>query len=222
MEWLNYHPSSISGSSPRRAASPKRASSSAWPIGDQRSDHRWKESRRNCSSARDDSLTDSGRVAFRYADEIFSLGREFQDVLKDGRAASRCGSSSACRRLAKSIVHRILEPAFSSGTRSGSSAARHARPTFRRRPRDSCGRRRALRCAGRARHAGAHVQPSARRVRVVILRGAEARQRLPQAISEVARRRPGAGPRWRLDVPARVERVVRVPRHSPGDHRRAR
>src|SRR5258705_11053940 len=32
------------------------------------------------------SLTDSGRVAFRYADEIFSLGREFQDLLR-GRAS---------------------------------------------------------------------------------------------------------------------------------------
>jgi LysR family transcriptional activator of nhaA len=45
-------------------------------------------------------LTESGRVAFRYADEIFSLGREFVDTLK-GRAsgappalASRCGRSA--------------------------------------------------------------------------------------------------------------------------------
>src|ERR1700682_1577276 len=28
------------------------------------------------------ALTDSGRIAFRYADEIFSLGQEFQDTLK--------------------------------------------------------------------------------------------------------------------------------------------
>ncbi|HEX9189669.1 MAG TPA: LysR family transcriptional regulator, partial [Vicinamibacteria bacterium] len=28
-------------------------------------------------------LTDVGRVVFRYADEIFSLGRELQDTLKD-------------------------------------------------------------------------------------------------------------------------------------------
>src|SRR6185369_16760593 len=59
-------------------------------------------------------LTDAGRVAYRYADEIFSLGREFVDTLK-GRASGRqlrlvVGVSDV---LAKSIVHRILEPAFS-------------------------------------------------------------------------------------------------------------
>ena len=34
------------------------------------------------------ALTESGRVAFRYADEIFSLGREFVDTLK-GRASGK-------------------------------------------------------------------------------------------------------------------------------------
>jgi LysR family transcriptional activator of nhaA len=58
-------------------------------------------------------LTDSGRLAFRYADAIFSLGREFQDTLK-GRSSGQqlrlvVGVSDV---LAKSIVHRILEPAF--------------------------------------------------------------------------------------------------------------
>jgi LysR family transcriptional regulator, transcriptional activator of nhaA len=59
------------------------------------------------------ALTDSGRIALRYADEIFSLGREFQDTLK-GRSTGQqvrlvVGVSDV---LAKSIVHRILEPAF--------------------------------------------------------------------------------------------------------------
>ncbi|MCX5741665.1 MAG: LysR family transcriptional regulator, partial [Proteobacteria bacterium] len=58
-------------------------------------------------------LTDSGRIAFRYADEIFALGQEFQDTLK-GRPSGQqqrlvVGVSDV---LAKSIVHRILEPAF--------------------------------------------------------------------------------------------------------------
>jgi LysR family transcriptional activator of nhaA len=58
-------------------------------------------------------LTEAGQVAFRYAEEIFSLGQEFVDTLK-GRAGSRpirlvVGISDV---LAKSIVHRILEPAF--------------------------------------------------------------------------------------------------------------
>jgi LysR family transcriptional regulator, transcriptional activator of nhaA len=59
------------------------------------------------------ALTESGRIAFRYADEIFSLGREFQDTLR-GRSSGKqtrlvVGVSDV---LAKSIVHRILEPAF--------------------------------------------------------------------------------------------------------------
>jgi LysR family transcriptional activator of nhaA len=58
-------------------------------------------------------LTDAGRVAFRYADEIFSLGREFLDTVK-GRGKGQetrlvVGVSDV---LAKSIVHKMLEPAF--------------------------------------------------------------------------------------------------------------
>jgi LysR family transcriptional regulator, transcriptional activator of nhaA len=58
-------------------------------------------------------LTDAGRVAYRYADEIFALGREFLDTVK-GRSKGQqlrlvVGVSDA---LAKSIVQRILEPAF--------------------------------------------------------------------------------------------------------------
>ena len=64
-------------------------------------------------SGRNLVLTESGRIAFRYADEIFALGREFQDTLK-GRSVGQqvrlvVGVSDV---LAKSIVHRILEPAF--------------------------------------------------------------------------------------------------------------
>jgi LysR family transcriptional activator of nhaA len=58
-------------------------------------------------------LTDEGRVAFRYAEEIFALGREFTDTVKglpSGRPVRlTVGVSDA---LAKSIVHRILEPVF--------------------------------------------------------------------------------------------------------------
>ena len=58
-------------------------------------------------------LTEVGRVAFRYADEIFSLGREFLDMVK-GRASGRplrlvVGVSDA---LPKSMVHRMLAPTF--------------------------------------------------------------------------------------------------------------
>lgn len=59
------------------------------------------------------ALTDSGRIAFRYADEIFALGQEFQGTLK-GRSTGKplrlvVGVSDV---IAKSMVHRILEPAF--------------------------------------------------------------------------------------------------------------
>jgi LysR family transcriptional activator of nhaA len=61
-------------------------------------------------------LTESGRVAFRYADEIFSLGREFVDTLK-GRASGKplrlvVGVADV---LAPSLVRRFLEPAFRLG-----------------------------------------------------------------------------------------------------------
>src|SRR5450759_1546104 len=59
------------------------------------------------------ALTDAGRVAFGYAEEIFALGREFLDCLK-GRPSGRTlrlfvGASDS---LPKSIVYRMLEPAF--------------------------------------------------------------------------------------------------------------
>src|SRR4051812_13391834 len=58
-------------------------------------------------------LTEAGRVALRYADEIFSLGREFVDTLK-GRASGRplrlvVGVADV---LPPSLVRRVLEPAF--------------------------------------------------------------------------------------------------------------
>src|SRR6187401_3670743 len=61
-------------------------------------------------------LTESGRVAFRYADEIFSLGREFVDTLK-GRASGKplrlvVGIADV---LTPSLVRRFLEPAFRLG-----------------------------------------------------------------------------------------------------------
>lgn len=61
-------------------------------------------------------LTEAGRLAFRYADEIFSLGREFVDTIK-GRASGRpmrlvVGVADV---LPPSLVRRFLEPAFRLG-----------------------------------------------------------------------------------------------------------
>jgi LysR family transcriptional activator of nhaA len=58
-------------------------------------------------------LTDTGRLVFRYADDIFALGRELQDTLA-GRPAGRplrlvVGVADS---LPKLIVYRLLEPAL--------------------------------------------------------------------------------------------------------------
>lgn len=58
-------------------------------------------------------LTDTGRTVFRYADEIFSLGREMVDTIQ-GRATGKpmrlnVGVADAVPKL---IVKRLLEPAF--------------------------------------------------------------------------------------------------------------
>ncbi len=64
-------------------------------------------------SGRGLALTEVGQVAYRYADEIFSLGRELTDVLK-GRPGGRAlrlhvGISDAVSKL---IAYRILKPAL--------------------------------------------------------------------------------------------------------------
>ncbi len=61
-------------------------------------------------------LTEVGRLAYRYADEIFSLGRELVDTLK-GRASGRAMRLvvGAADVLAASLVRRFLEPAFRLG-----------------------------------------------------------------------------------------------------------
>ncbi|MGE3958130.1 MAG: transcriptional activator NhaR [Vicinamibacterales bacterium] len=60
-------------------------------------------------------LTDTGRMVYRYADEIFGIGRELLETLK-GRTPGRplqltVGVANAVPKL---IVHRLLQPALSS------------------------------------------------------------------------------------------------------------
>ncbi len=59
------------------------------------------------------ALTETGRVVYRYADEIFTLGRDLTDALK-GRPSSRplrlnIGVADV---LPKLVAYRLLEPAF--------------------------------------------------------------------------------------------------------------
>ena len=66
-------------------------------------------------SGRKLELTDDGRVALRYADEIFSLGNELQAAMRDRRRSGsqvlefRVGIEDA---VAKSVAYRLLEPAL--------------------------------------------------------------------------------------------------------------
>ena len=58
-------------------------------------------------------LTEMGQTVYRYADEIFSLGRELQDTLK-GRPATRPGRLlvGIANFVPKLVVSRLLEPAL--------------------------------------------------------------------------------------------------------------
>lgn len=60
-------------------------------------------------------VTDVGRVVYRYADEIFAVGRELLETLKGRPAAGRpmplaVGVANAVPKL---VVHRLLQPAMS-------------------------------------------------------------------------------------------------------------
>lgn len=59
------------------------------------------------------ALTETGQLVYRYADEIFSLGRELEDVVA-GRATGGGlrFTVGVADTLSKLIVHRLLEPAL--------------------------------------------------------------------------------------------------------------
>ena len=59
------------------------------------------------------ALTETGRLVYRYADEIFSLGRELEDAVA-GRATEGGlrFTVGVADTLSKLIVHRLLEPAL--------------------------------------------------------------------------------------------------------------
>lgn len=62
-------------------------------------------------------LTEAGKIALRYADEIFALGRELRDTLRDrptGRPVRiTVGVADVVPKL---VAYRILRPAFTAGT----------------------------------------------------------------------------------------------------------
>lgn len=62
------------------------------------------------------TLTETGRVVYRYADEIFSLGRELQDAIRDRPQGQALRFAvGVADSLPKVMVHRLLAPAFEAG-----------------------------------------------------------------------------------------------------------
>ena len=86
MEWLNYHhlqyfwvtarTGSIAKASRELRLSPPTISAQIGTLENSLGEKLFERSGRRLV------LTDTGRLAFRYADEIFSLGREFTDTLR--------------------------------------------------------------------------------------------------------------------------------------------
>lgn len=67
-------------------------------------------------SGRTLALTDTGRMVYRYAEEIFSLGHELQDALRDRpRGQALRFAVGVADSLPKVLVHRLLAPAFTAG-----------------------------------------------------------------------------------------------------------
>lgn len=64
-------------------------------------------------SGRSLTLTEAGQTAFRYADEIFSLGREFVDAIKGKATDTSIRVSIGINDvIPKTIAYRLIEPAF--------------------------------------------------------------------------------------------------------------
>ena len=67
-------------------------------------------------SGRGLALTDTGRLVYRYADEIFALGRDLQDAIHDRpRGQALRFAVGVADTLPKVLVHRLLAPAFAVG-----------------------------------------------------------------------------------------------------------
>lgn len=117
MEWINYHhllyfwmvarEGSIARASDELRLAPPTLSSQIHRLEDALGKKLFERRGRGLA------LTEDGRTVFRYADEIFSLGRELLQSLERGHGGNQLrlivGVSDV---LAKTIVHKILAPAF--------------------------------------------------------------------------------------------------------------
>lgn len=117
MEWLNYHhllyfwtvarTGSIAAASKELRLAPPTISNQIHKLEDSLGEELLRRTGRKLV------LTDMGRIAMRYADEIFSLGQEFTSTMKErptGRPLRFCVGIADV--LPKTIAFRLIEPAL--------------------------------------------------------------------------------------------------------------
>lgn len=121
MEWLNYHhllyfwvvarEGSIARATERLHLTQPTISTQLRMLEESLGEKLFEKSGRNLV------LTEAGRIAFRYAEEIFALGRELRDTLRDRPTGKpprvTVGIADVVPKL---IAYRILRPAFDTGT----------------------------------------------------------------------------------------------------------
>ena len=117
MEWLNYHhlfyfwtvmrEGSLTAASARLSLAPSTVSAQLGRLEETLGGKLFRRTGRNLEP------TDLGRMVFRYADEIFSLGREMMDTIRGRPVAGPLSlKAGVVDVLPKLIVRRLLEPAL--------------------------------------------------------------------------------------------------------------
>jgi LysR family transcriptional activator of nhaA len=117
MEWLNYHhlfyfwtvmrEGSLTAASNRLSLAPSTVSAQLSRLEEALGGKLFQRAGRNLEP------TDLGRMVFRYADEIFSLGQEMMDTIRGRPVAGPLSlKAGVVDVLPKLIVRRLLEPAL--------------------------------------------------------------------------------------------------------------
>jgi LysR family transcriptional activator of nhaA len=120
MEWLNYHhlhyfwvvarEGSIAGATRKLNLTQPTISAQLRQLEDSLGEKLFEKSGRGLA------LTESGRVALRYADEIFALGRELRDTLRDRPTGKPVRVTIGVADVVpKLIAYRVLRAAFTTG-----------------------------------------------------------------------------------------------------------
>lgn len=121
MEWLNYHhlhyfwvvahEGSIAGATRKLHLTQPTISAQLRQLEESIGEKLFEKSGRGLA------LTESGRVALRYADEIFALGRELRDTLRDRPTGKPVRVTIGVADVVpKLIAYRVLRAAFTVGT----------------------------------------------------------------------------------------------------------